>query len=194
MIEAYPLHWPPNWKRTKDPDWSRFGTSFASARDGLITEARLLGARDLIISTNIPLRLDGLPYANRRMPDDPGVAVYFKLDGNNQCMPCDKWDHIEDNLHAIELTVAALRGIGRWGAKDMVNAAFKGFKALPETAGVGEQTPWYDVLECSPNASTEMVKFAYKRRASKHHPDTGGSNKAFADLQNAYKRGLEASK
>ena len=190
MIEAYPLHWPPNWKRTKNPDYSRFDTSFTTALDGLMHELELLGARNVIISTNIPLRRDGLPYAARRPPEDTGVAVYFKLNGGDQCIPCDKWHYIKDNLHAIELTVAALRGLERWGAKDMVNAAFRGFKALPESTGIRS---WFEILELEPSATITEVKDAYKRLAHEYHPDKGGSTEAFAVLQKAYERGLEAA-
>lgn len=186
--EAYPLHWPSGWPRTKHPELSRFQTSFARARDGLIEELDRLGVANVIISTNIPLRRDGLPYASRKTPDDRGVAVYFKLDGHDQCIPCDKWVWIEDNLHAIELTVAALRGLERWGAKDIVNAAFRGFKALPETTAL--ERSWYAVLDVQPSATAADIQQAYKRLARERHPDTGGSHEAFIELQSAYKIAL----
>jgi len=188
--EAYPLHWPSGWKRTDYPEFSRFDTPLAQARDGLIRELEMLGATNIILSTNIELRLDGLPYASRRPPEDSGVAVYFKLDGQDQCIPCDKWYYVQDNLHAVELTVAALRGLERWGAKEMVNAAFRGFKALPEATVAGR--PWCETLGVEPNASTAEVERAYKRLAREHHPDTGGSHEAFIELQGAYKQAIEA--
>jgi len=194
MIEAYPLHWPAGWKRAEEPEWSRFKTpSFGRARDDLMHELGLLGATDVILSTNIPLRNDGLPKARFRAPDDAGVAVYFKLDGHDQCIPCDKWHYIEDNLHAIELTVNALRGLERWGAKDMVSAAFRGFKALPESSETNHAA-WYDVLEVEPTATAAEVKDAYKRLLHIHHPDKGGSDQAFINLQTAYNQGLEATR
>src|SRR5690606_9584801 len=129
-MEAYPLQWPDGWPRTDRPARARFDTSFARARAELLNELRLLGATGVVISSNIELRRDGLPYANAKQPDDRGMAVYFTLRGEQQCIPCDVWDRTEDNLQAIRLTVAALRGLDRWGAKEMVNAAFRGFKAL----------------------------------------------------------------
>lgn len=47
------------------------------ARDQLLAELRLLGAKGLVVSTNVELRLDGLPYSESRHIADPGVAVYF---------------------------------------------------------------------------------------------------------------------
>lgn len=190
MIDAYPLQWPAAWPRTKQPQSARFDTTFARARGKLLSELSLLGARDVVISSNIELRRDGLPYANSRQPEDVGIAVYFLLNGEQQCIPSDKWNRIEDNLQAIRKTVEALRGLERWGAKEMVNAAFRGFKALPETIIMGEHTAkaWYEVLQVSQNADKEVVEAAYKRLLHKVHPDVGGSDFAFQEVQAAWKQ------
>lgn len=189
MITAYPLAWPPAWPRTERPTWSRFEASQHEAQNGIIRELRLLGAKDIVISTNIPLRQDGMPYASRRAPDDQGVAVYFKLNGNDQCIPCDKWRTIAENMRAIEKTIDALRGIERWGAKEMVNAAFRGFKALPESVIITPQTalPWYEVLGVSPDAPKEVIIGAYRGLAKKYHPDNPdhGDPMKFHQIQNA---------
>lgn len=189
MITAYPLAWPPAWPRTERPEWSRFAASQSEAQNGIIRELRLLGARDIIISTNIPLRQDGMPYASRRAPEDQGVAVYFKFNGNDQCIPCDKWRTIAENMRAIEKTIDALRGIERWGAKEMVNAAFRGFKALPESIIPGQETarPWHEVLGVNPDAPKEVIVAAYRALAMKYHPDNQetGDPMKFHQLQNA---------
>src|SRR5579863_8520174 len=91
MTDAFPLSWPSGWPRT-DPykRESRFqgrdrftnraiGLTMGRARDQLIEELKLLGAKEIIVSTNAALRLDGLPYAEQRKISDPGVAVYFQL-------------------------------------------------------------------------------------------------------------------
>lgn len=56
MTLGYPLQWPEGWPRTKRPVRARFKTSFARARDGLIHEIKLHGGRNIVISTNIPIR------------------------------------------------------------------------------------------------------------------------------------------
>lgn len=192
MIDSYPLQWPVAWPRTERPEWSRFQVTQNEAQNGLVEELRRLGATDVIISTNIPLRRDGLPYTSRRSPDDQGVAVYFKLDGQDQCIPCDKWRTIAENMRAIQKTIEALRGLERWGAKEMVNAAFRGFKALPASIIVGEHTsrPWWEVLEVSQEASPEVIRAAYKARLLKVHPDQGGNQWDFEELQKAYKEAM----
>lgn len=189
MIDAYPLQWPAHWPRTEYPKRAQFKTPFSYARDNLIRELKLLGASDIVISTNMMVRQDGLLYAKQRVPDDRGVAVYFTLDGEQQCIPCDKWTQVNDNLQAIRLTVEALRGLERWGAKEMVNAAFRGFKALPASTIVTPYSakPWHEILEVSPSASRDVIEAAYRRLARTKHPDGGGSDSEFIELQRAYK-------
>lgn len=190
MITAYPLAWPPAWPRTDRPEWSRFQVTQREAQNGILRELNLLGAREVIISTDIPLRQDGMPYASRRAPDDQGVAVYFKLNGEDQCIPCDKWRTIAENMRAIERTVGALRGLERWGAKEMVNAAFRGFKALPASIemGPGTMRSWNEVLQVTFDADWDVIEAAYRRLLHKVHPDKGGTDAAFTELQNAFKQ------
>lgn len=194
MVDAYPLHWPPAWPRVKYQERARFDTTFASARNNLLRELSLLGATNVVISSNIELRRDGLPYANARQPEDVGIAVYFTLNGEQQCIPCDKWTRTEDNLQAIRKTIEALRGLERWGAKEMVNAAFRGFKALPETIIMGEHTAraWWEVLQVSQTADMDVIEAAYKRLLHKVHPDKGGTAFAFQEVQNAFKQAKES--
>lgn len=188
-MDAYPLQWPAGWPRTSRPMRARFGTPFRRAQSELFNELRLLGATSIVISSNLQLRRDGLPYASQKQPDDIGVAVYFVLNGEQQCIPCDKWDHYQDNLQAIRLTIQALRGLDRWGAKEMVNAAFRGFKALPAEAIMTPYTAraWWEVLEISQDASDVVIRAAYKAKLHEVHPDKGGSQAAFEELQKAYR-------
>jgi DnaJ-domain-containing protein 1 len=195
VTEAYPLSWPMGWPRSERPQWSSFKVTQDQAQRGIARELALLGATSVLISTNIPLRKDGLPYSNFRQPSDQGVAVYFHLNGNQQCIPCDKWRTVAENMRAIELTVAALRGLSRWGAKEMVTAAFAGFKALPANATVAPQVPtrpWHEVLEVAPTASKEIREAAYRSLLKRVHPDIpGGSETAFMELQRAFKEAIQ---
>lgn len=182
MSEAYPLAWPLGWPRTEQPKRSALSATFVSARDGIVKQLRLMKATNVVISSNTELRQDGLPYSGRRQPDDKGVAVYFLLNGEEQCIPCDRWNKIEHNLRAIEKTIDALRGLERWGAKEMVDAAFRGFKALPSNPS----EHWTDVLGLPEDASQEDVKDVYRSRVKILHPDMGGDPEEFQKLQRAY--------
>jgi hypothetical protein len=140
--------------------------------------------KSVIISTNLELRNDGLPRSGQRKPDDPGVAVYFILDGTQRCIPCDMYLRIEDNLAAIAATIESLRTIERHGSQ-MFNAAFSGFDALPPPDPVEEKS-WREVLDYY-GSDPEECERQYQRARKKYHPDHGGSDEEFISVQNAWK-------
>jgi hypothetical protein len=187
-IEAYPLYWPPGRPRTAaySRESARFDTTLARARDEVIRQVELLRGRyvrsDIIISTNLQLRRDGFPLASQRQPDDVGVAVYFTYKKQQVCFACDRWRKIEDNMQAIAKTIDALRGVARWGTGDMMEAAFKGFTALPSPTSA----EWWDVLEVRRDASRDVVEANYRRLRSQHHPDRGGDAAKFDAVVRAY--------
>lgn len=180
MAEAYPLYWPEGWKRTSYRQRSKFKTGFGAARNLLFAELGRMAASKIILSTNIPLRNDGLPRANMR-PDggDPGVAVYFQRKGKAMVFACDKYDHSEDNIYAVAKTIDAMRGIERWGASDMMERAFSGFKAL-NAENDGES--WWSILGCHAHATSDEIDVAYKRKIREVHPDAGGSHEAMTKV------------
>ncbi len=192
-MEAYPLQWPAAWPRSAEKKVAQFKVSMGEAVSDLYDELERLGARDVVVSSNMRLRLDGRPLADQRRMDDEGVAVYFTYNGAQQCIPCDKWTTVKDNVRAVGLTVQALRGLERWGAKEMVNAAFQGFKALPAAIIMGEGTAraWYEVLGIPSDSDLTLAARAYKDLLQTKHPDKGGTDAEFIELQNAYKQAKE---
>lgn len=127
---------------------------------------------EVIISTDLLLRNDGLPRSGQRTPADPGAAVYFTLDGQQRCVPCDMYLRIEDNIAAIAATIQSLRTIERHGSQ-MFEAAFTGFDALPAPdQAVGRS--WRDVLGYYGDSLAE-AKQAYMRARKAAHPDHGGA-------------------
>lgn len=188
-VEAFPLAWPAGRARTPDyhREQSRFDTTFARARDNVIREIKLLLDNrwrdpDAVISTNLALRRDGLPLANARRPEDPGVAVYFTYNGAQRCFACDRWSTIDDNMQAIAKTIEALRGIARWGTGDMLAAAFTGFTALPAPAS----RTWREVLGVQLGEGLSDARLAYRRAAAAAHPDRGGSDARMAEVNAAW--------
>lgn len=174
MSEAYPLHWPEGWPRTQKPERSRFDVSHGRAQAELLDQLRLMGARYVVISTNVELRRDGLPYAGRRAPEDCGVAVYFQRRGKQMTFACDRWDRVSDNIRAISKTIEAMRGIERWGASDMMERAFAAFEALPPS-GAPVQASCWDILGIEPGADTTVIKAMWRKRLKTAHPDQGGT-------------------
>ena len=190
-IEAYPLHWPLGYPRTEKPKASRFSDimTIAEARNSLLHELRLLGATNTIISTNIPVKKDGFLYASAKKTGDNGVAVYFNLKDEPRVLACDKWVRLQDNLHALKLTIDALRGLDRWGVSDMISRAFAGFKALPEH---GSGKTWYEVLEIDHFSTVDEIQQAFRKKIKQVHPDVGGSLEEMNVVTEARKQGLES--
>lgn len=200
----YPLHYPIGWERTRfrkkssfNPDGTR---TFAQARDTLLRELRLLGASKVTLSTNIPLRQDGLPYSRYSQPTDPGVAVYFELNKKPMVLACDQWDKVIDNVWAISKHIEAMRGQQRWGVGSL-EQAFRGYEALlppPKEERPGEG--WWSVLQVPSTATPQEVEAAFRRLAMYYHPDnkeTGNQqmialiNQAIAEARQEFKqRGL----
>ena len=188
-MDSYPLQWPAGWPRTPRPQPSKFKNSSVSITSRcLLDEIRLLKGGLPVLSTNIRLRQDGFPYANDRVPEDKGVAVYFTYKGKPMVFACDKWDKVSDNMQSIRKTIEALRGIERWGASDMMERAFQGFAAIgaPKTS-----TPW-EVLGLQEGSSLEACRKARNAMARLHHPDNGSFpdaelmgkiNAAFAEIE-----------
>ena len=184
-VDAYPLSWPPGRPRTAVRQRSVFAKrTYHQAAKQLVRELELLGAHGVVVSSNLRINLSGVPYSKQATPADVGVAVYFTLRKRPTCFACDRWDRVEDNLRAIELSINALRGLERWGSSDMVDAAFTGFAALPAPASA---TPdWWEVLGVQPTASHGTVVTAYQKLRSKHHPDKGGDRDTFLRIRKAW--------
>ena len=180
--QAYPLQWPEGWPRTARPESSRFKVTPGLARDCLLEEIRRLGGTLPIISTNQPLRQDGLPYASRRDLDDQGVAVYFTYKKRQMVFACDQWRTLAENMQAIRKTIKALRGIERWGASDMMERAFTGFEALRDQ----NSGKWWRVLGVAQDAPRATVESAYRAARARAHPDKGGSAEQFNRVQKAW--------
>lgn len=146
-----------------------------------------MNGHSVIISTNIPLRLDGLPYATFATPEDKGVAVYFVKGKENYVFCCDKWNNINDNMHAIGKTIEALRAIDRWGVSEMMDRAFLGFQQLPP-GNRSVSKKWYEILEVEESCDWEAVRSAYRSKVKTFHPDNivNGNIFEFNKVQRAY--------
>lgn len=188
-ITAYPLSYPVGWARTPKHKItrSRFGTYRApvttwKAIQALQRELNLLGARNVIISTNLKLRNDGLPASSQREPDDAGAAVYFQLNKKPRVLACDKWKTVGENLYAIAKHVEALRGQERWGVGTL-DQAFTGYAALPSETG----QHWTSVLGLSLDSDAATITAKYRKLVVEKnaHPDRGGDADEFIRLTQA---------
>lgn len=179
--EAFPLYWPEGWPRAKHRARSLFKRSFTRARNDLFHELRLLGATHIVLSTNIPIRNDGLPYAREVRIEDPGVAIYFTLRERSLSMARDAHPTVHENLAALAESISHIRGLERHGGAQMVDRAFMGFAALPSP----DDRSWPRLLGLKPDATLAEIEEAYRRLASTNHPDRGGQHDRMAEINRA---------
>jgi hypothetical protein len=208
-ITAFPLSWPPGWKRTAAGEraYGQFGTTkrmpgaswsskekitVAVATQRLREELTRMAVHDddLVLSTNLRLRLDGLPRSDQAQPADPGAAIYWNdpWTGQPRCMAIDRYTKVEQNIAALAATIEAMRAIERHGGAVVLERAFTGFTALPAPIIAGMKRHWREVLEFfdAPRELTaEDVQARWRRLASQHHPDKGGSGAKMAELNQA---------
>jgi hypothetical protein len=186
--ESYPLSWPPAWKRYASyRTSSRFAKrSMEAACYEIYRQLKLLGCGDwnVVISTNVQLRRDGIPYSNAKRPPDPGAAVYFQLKNKPLVLACDKWATVEENLWSIAMHIDAIRSQDRYGVGS-VEQAFAGYTALPP-GGSSAGASWWNVLGCAHDAPFDVVKEAYREAARKAHPDNGGAHDAMVAVNAAW--------
>lgn len=163
VTDRFPLVWPDHIPRT--PWQNRVSGNFQvtpdKATQDLLKEVRLARGTDLIISTNVPIRRDGLPYATAKEPADPGVAVYFTRKGKMICIPCDSFDRVWKNIRAVGLSIADMRGPEARGCAVLTDQAFTGFLALAAPTG----RRWHEVLGIPSGASMDIISQARKQAA-----------------------------
>lgn len=182
---AYPLTWPAQFPRTKYRESGRFKTELPSAIKNV--QRSLSGfssdsgktLKNIVISSNVTLGVNS--------PADPGVAVWFEWDGLQVCIPVDRYTSVASNLQAIHHILEARRVELRHGTLALVRATFTGFLSLPAPEG----KHWSDVLSLPRDAKRADVDAAYRRLASQRHPDKGGTDAAFAELNAARDQALK---
>jgi hypothetical protein len=198
-LTRFPLCWPAGWRRVapsarRRAQFHGTGTqiigerSYRVKRDltvadsvgRLLGEIRRLGVvdGDVLVSTNLRTRIDGLPYSKQAEPADPGVAVYFRLDDKDRCLACDGYVTVAGNLAAVAAHIEAMRAIERYGVGSR-DQAFAGYTAL--VPGSNEQE-WWHVLGVEANAPLALVDDAFRTLALKYHPDRGGSHEEMARI------------
>ena len=183
------------WPRTKPANripgrFSSQGTPITTTRaiKRILAELERMGypSWNVIISTNLEVKLNGLPYANQKKPTDPGVAVYFRdrdsSPGEGKVIPVDKFTTVEQNLAAVAGTIEALRRLDRYGS-GIMERAFTGFEALPD---LGKKSQWFVVLNVPQDAPRDLVERQYKIMRSENHPDRGGDATQFQRITEAW--------
>ena len=197
----FPLSWPSGWTRTRAGDRRRarfFSTSMRQSvggnpyksKEALSVSAALqrlqgelgrLGTDNEILSTNLPVKLDGFPRSNQANAADPGVAIYFRLKKKARVLACDRWDRVADNIAAIAAHIETIRAQERYGVGNL-EQAFAGYAALPADTAAD----WRSVFGFNGDPVTaEQLNARFRERARTAHPDVGGTDEGMAHLNRA---------
>lgn len=185
MTQRYPLAWPHGRPRTagvyrKEGSFkakgARINVDAAFAR--IQYELDRIGGRNALVSSNLELRVDGRPRMDRAAPGDPGVCLYFDLNGKPYALACDAYWSVPQNLAAIAAHLEATRAIERHGVATAAEM-FSAFVALPPPK------QWWEILGVDSRATDAEIEAAYRSRARASHPDRGGTDAAMAELNRA---------
>jgi hypothetical protein len=182
--------------REKTPLGSKngqFKMPFNDTLDHLEYELRALKATDVLIEAGFSLaqiRNDGWPRGGQE-PNHAGVVLYFKRGADTLRFACGTYRTWRQNLHAVMLTLEALRAIDRYGATSG-HEQYTGFKQLPPgtesvwsvdsaATWLAARTPWVkDGAAIIDDYDT--YRRAYRESAASLHPDRGGSTELFQAL------------
>lgn len=198
-------------KETKMPRRSQFKATYQQTKKLLESELEKLRvvanvSLEMFIRQE-DLRADGFLRANVK-PSKQGVVlvatrikntIYHRETGRSENVlqtltyPCDAFDDWQDNLRGVALSLQALRAVERYGVfryEDIVQRL-----ALPSAQGKisSVETAAEFVAEHSGLARDEVLRSgaaflqAYRRAATKLHPDAGGNSDDFLKLQEAKK-------
>ena len=187
-MEAYPLHWPSGFPKSKDKHTSQFKTSLAGALKNVNNSLYMFGKDSktpittMIISSNVTLGMQN--------PKESGVAIWFTWSEANLCIAVDRYQRVEDNLQAIHHIIEARRTELRHGGLHIVRQTFMGFKALPQST----KRDWWVVLGVSQKSTLFEIKAAWKQKLLMVHPDHGGSTQQLDEVQNAYKESINTNR
>lgn len=181
-ISPYPLAWPDNMPRT--PPGKRVRSPFRTGYDQAVknvTKSLQGFQKDSGLRIDNPVMSSNRDLMDRIKDNDPGVAVWFQMDGQWVAFGVDRFPDPASNIQAIHHIIEARRTELRYGGLAIVRQTFKSFLALPAPAG----KHWSEILGVPRDATAAQIQAVYRKLAAERHPDRGGSDAMMADLNAA---------
>jgi len=177
-------------ERTRLRRSAAFRASYSDTVDLLVKELSQLRVSTAVVEVAVDgreLRADGLPRATAN-PSDPGVVLWFVRNGQNVCMPCDRFDDWQDNLRAIAKSLEALRAVDRYGVTT-AGEQYQGWTRLGQGNGSRFESKEAAASFLSRVLGNDLKNYARdtcRREVEKRtHPDKGGSDAEFKAAQEA---------
>lgn len=154
-----------------------------------------LDARRVVVEADFregDLRIDGMPRANARQPEFPGVRLAFDSRHGSLAYATDAYEFWQHNVRAIALSLEALRAVDRYGVTKRAEQ-YTGWKAI----GSGPGTPMPSGSMSTDEAAAFLrdqsslppsaeLRAHYRLLALRWHPDRDSGDPAkFLRLQQA---------
>lgn len=196
------LDWPPEFERTPAADRRRttkFEVTISRAIDDLATQMDRLGVDDWRLSTAMDHQSQrpNYPYASQPEPDDPGVVLRWRMDGEQYAVAADQHDRVRDNVREIGLYVEEKRKMEdrpiTTGQSEFATARLPPGDEENQSVVVADQPP-HDLLGVAPDAPEGVVRAAARELKKQHHPDNDGDVRQFKRIVRAEKTMLEADR
>lgn len=192
-----PLDGWPDARTPADQRRSRwtFKAGWADTLHKLDYELAHLGAKEAVIEadfTDSDIRLDGLPRANARNPQFPGVRISFDSKHGPLQYATDSYEYWQHNIRAIALGLEALRAVDRYGITAHAEQ-YRGWIAIEGPAGDGDLRHPTSVLAWLRServsgiagAGGLTLKQLLRQVARNLHPDVGGDPAMWAKFDQA---------
>ena len=217
-VEAFPLAWPPGWRRTPvhERTRARFGRqeqkfrteyfqgisrrvptyvsknalSVSDAVTRILEELAAIGVdqADAVVSTNLTTRNDGLPRSGALLQLDDPGAAVYWTERGKK-QRC----MVIDRYDRVQDNLAAIAAtLSAMRAIERHGGASILDRAFSGFAALPAPEQWFQVLSVSANADRDEIESAYRRLAAKYHPDRGGDVGAMTRINRARDQGLEA--
>lgn len=185
------LDWPDEFPRTPPEDREPYSggfrvtrsTAFANILDEL---ARWDGVTDVQLDSGAEhqKRNPNKPYADASF-NDPGVVVYFTMNGEKMAAACDRWDNPRDNAQDLYHFLSETRMQENRGTVTAESEYQKLRLPSGDEDVVAAEPPAYVVLGVDRDASPEEIKDAWRDRVKETHPDYGGSQEQIQRVHDA---------
>lgn len=190
-----------NWPREFTAERQRrnpFRTNFEKTRRKLLQELGKLEAHTVVVQIAFPEReispVTGWPRADRS-PEHPGVIVNADTKHGALKWVCDAFEEWTANVHAIALTLDRLRRAELYGVTRK-GEQYIGWRLLPGPITAAATTMSIEaaarfVSQHADVGADRLIKSraawekAYRTASRKLHPDAGGAQNDWKQLQDA---------
>ena len=176
------------WTDPQTPASHRRRSPFKAGYDAtlklLLREAEALNAKHLVVQVDLQprdIRVDGLPRANARHGNHPGVIISFDSRHGPLRYATDAFDDWRSNFRAIALSLEALRAVDRYGVSKR-GEQYRGWTAIGAGTAAGGPFTTRDEAEtwmrkaAAEEGIDSWADYAalYRALAKRMHPDVRG--------------------